>query len=154
MFVFLLNIKSLTSRRFVLVPKNPPSPFDEELGCVCSRKNTITNEWVILYDGEEAGMNTKDGRWQMYCSEHGSVISETNKTRAKKALKTPEQWCKSCKRKTKAKIGQPMRKVVDIQDDDKLEREMRFWANKARDNPEKCQIFEKIYGVKPDGFWD
>lgn len=137
--------------------KKPVTPYDDETGCVCARHNTITQQWSVLYDGEETGMSTVDGKWKMWCSEHGSVASETNKARATKALKFPETWCDNCKREAKLKLNnkQPMRKVlIAEQDFERLDREMRFWANKARNNPEKCEIFEKIYGTKPDKFWD
>lgn len=134
------------------MPKKSPTPYDDELGCVCVRKNIISGEWAVLYDARLAGMSESDGRWKMLCSEHGAIVSERTKAQASKALRSPETWCKNCKRKAKAKT-KPMKPIVVSDDKEKLEREMCLLANKVRNNPEKCEIFEKIYGVKPDQYW-
>lgn len=131
-----------------------PSPYDNDPGFVQGKQNPISNGWVILYDGEESGFTTEDGRWQCLCIEHGSMACETAKIRAQKMMKAPETWCKTCKRKKDEKL-RPLRPISQKPEtEESREREMRLWAKKAKNNPEKCRLFEQMYGVKPDGYWD
>ena len=136
------------------MPRKTPSPFDDDLGFVQSKKNDLTSGWIVLYDGDEAGFSVDSGRWHLLCTEHGSIEAETNKVRAKALLKTPEKWCTVCKRRVEDK-DRPLKHLSrEIETTESRDREMRFWAKKAKNNPEKCRLFEQMYGVKPDEYWD
>lgn len=131
------------------------TPHDEEIGFVTSRANSLTRGHVVLYDGDEAGLDTSGGRWSVFCPEHGSLISETSKARATKMLRSPHDWCRQCRkiaRSAQEPASHPMRRVTEKSPED-IEREMRFWAKKAKNNPEKQALFEKMYGVSPEPYW-
>lgn len=130
------------------------TPHDDDDGFVTARAHPVVDGYVILYDAYEAGFETEDGRWTAFCQAHGAMTSETNKIRATKLLQHPENWCDACSR---AKFGPVAMKVVTFDSEktpEAREREMRFWANRARDSHEKQELFERMYGVKPDRFWD
>lgn len=136
------------------MPRKTPSPYDEDPGFAKATKNEYTNGWLVLYDGDEAGFNTDSGRWHVLCTDHGSMVTETNKVRAQKILQTPAVWCSVCKRRHEDK-NKPLRPVSMAREtDESRDREKRFWAKKAKNNPEKCRLFEQMYGVKPDEYWD
>ena len=134
------------------MPARTRSPHDEEPGFVTARVNHLTKGFSILYDGEEAGF---DKKWNVFCSEHGTLATETNKARATKMLKTPESWCKSCARrkKTKERQAEPVRQLKEKTTED-IDKEKRFFARKAKNNPVKQALFTKIYGVGPELYWD
>jgi hypothetical protein len=135
--------------------RRTPTPYDEDLGFVTSRRSS-GNSFVILYDGIEAGFDTSAGRWNMFCPDHGTLVPETNKAKATKMLKDPLVWCKSCARakKRKERSALPMKLVVIEKTAEEQDREKRFWATLTKNNPEKQELFEKMYGVRPDQFWD
>lgn len=137
------------------MPARTKSPHDEELGFITARVNRLTKSFSILYDGEEAGFDISKGKWNVFCSEHGTLTAETSKARATKMLKSPENWCKSCARKKKAKerLAEPVRQLKEKTSED-IDKEKRFFAKKAKNNPEKQILFEKIYGVGPELYWD
>jgi hypothetical protein len=126
----------------------------DEAGFVCARDNEITRNKVILYDGYFAELPIVEGRWSLFCSEHGTLVADTNKRRAIKRLKDPTEWCGECAAKREHDLHRPMRTVLDERSPDDLDREMCFWAKMARNNPEKCMLFETIYGVSPEAYWD
>lgn len=130
------------------------TPHDEDDGFVTARQHPVVDGFVILYDGNEAGFETENGRWTVFCQPHGSMSNDTNKTRATKLLKSPEEWCSACSR---IKFGAVTLKVVTYDNEknaEAKEREMRFWAKRARESSEKQELFERMYGVKPNGYWD
>lgn len=129
------------------------TPHDEDDGFVAARANPFTNDYVVLYDGYEAGFQTDTGRWTLFCQNHGSMTQETSKARAKKLLQTPDAWCDAC---SAVRFGPVTLKVValDTESPEALDQEMRFWARRTKASSEKQKLFEKMYGVKPDGYWD
>jgi hypothetical protein len=131
------------------------SPHDDDEGFVLARVHPIVDGYVVLFDGQEAGFETEQGKWTMFCPAHGSMGHETSKARATKLLHNPDTWCEAC---ANARYGAVAMKVVTLDNKDKspdvVEREMRFWAAKSRNSAEKQALFEKMYGVKPDGYWD
>jgi len=131
------------------------SPHDEETGFVSARENVQTKGWVVLYDGEEAGFDTQPGRWNLFCPAHGALMTETSKTRANKLLRNPQDWCPQCRTIASAEIEVEGTRIIRLdKTPEELEREMRFWAKKAKNNPEKQALFEKMYAVSPERFWD
>jgi hypothetical protein len=134
------------------------STGNEEAGFVASRPNPLTRGETILYDGYDAGLNTEEGRWSLFCPDHGVLVPNTNKAKATKLLRSPSDWCPQCAVLAKAANEpphhhRPMARVTEKTPED-LDREMRFWAKKARYDPEKEALFEKMYGVGPQTFWD
>lgn len=130
------------------------TPYDDDDGFVAARPHPIVDGFVVLYDGVEAGLESDGGRWAVLCQSHGAMASETSKARATKMLQTPENWCDACSR---AKFGSVAMKVVTFDNEkspEAQEREMRFWANRTRGSHEKQELFERMYGEKPDGYWD
>jgi hypothetical protein len=117
----------------------------DEAGFVTSRRNPLTRGQTVLYDGDEAGLDTEDGRWSMFCREHGALVPHTNRAKATKLLRSPQDWCPQCAN---------LAKTAQEPTPQDLEREMRFWAAKARHDPEKEALFEKMYGVGPETYWD
>jgi hypothetical protein len=59
-------------------------------------KTRATGTHVGVYDGNEAGMDTYAGRWQMVCEEHGWVISHETLTAALAHAPHPGEWCDRC----------------------------------------------------------
>lgn len=130
----------------------------DEAGFVTSRPNPLTRGYTILYDGDDAGLNIEDGRWSLFCPDHGVLASNTNKARAIKLLRSPQEWCEQCAVLARAANEpphppKPMVRFVEKTPED-LDREMRFWAGKARHDPEKEALFLKMYGVSPESYWD
>jgi hypothetical protein len=128
------------------------SPHDDDEGFVAARAHPVVDGYVVLYDAHEAGFETED-RWAAFCQPHGCMMTETSKARASKLLSTPDDWCDACSR---AKYGPVAMKVVTYNEKnpEAVEREMKFWAQRARGSCEKQELFERMYGVKPDGYWD
>lgn len=129
------------------------NPYVKDLGFVSARKSPITTGWVVLYDGRIAGFDLKKGRWHLYCPDHGSMFAETNKARATKLMGNPAGWCGVCKKHHDDK-HRPMKPMILNDSQEAKDREMALWAKRAKNNPEKCRLFEQMYGVKPDRFWD
>lgn len=115
-----------------------------EPGFVCSCKNNLTGQENVLYDTGEKP------RWNVACIAHAKNSQQKNKKIATSLLKTPEFWCNGCfDLEDLRKAEKMLNDSVDRPDDQKL----KMWAKIAQGNPEKCQIFESIYGLKPDSFW-
>jgi len=70
--------------------------MNKTLGLICSRRNRQTKKIYSLYDGDEAGMDTSSGRWQVVCEEHKAVCSLTKKEAALRWLSNPLIWCERC----------------------------------------------------------
>ncbi len=130
------------------------TPHDDEDGFVTARSNANVDGYVVLYDGREAGFDTDNGRWSMFCSAHGSIQNETSRQRATKMLAAPESWCRMCARAIEERTQTRTLQVRSIKrmPDDK-DHELRFWAKKAKNSPEKQALFEQMFGVRPDAYW-
>lgn len=148
------SFRPAQNRREVTLARRIQTPHDDDDGFALARANPVGDGFLILYDGYEAGFDTENGRWTAFCPAHGSMTQETSKARATKLLSVPETWCDACARQ---KFGPVALKVVNYEErrtPEAVEREMRFWAQRARDSHEKQELFERMYGVKPNGYWD
>jgi len=132
------------------------TPHDEESGFVSARENTLTRGWTVLYDGTLAGFSCDNGKWHLFCAEHGALIPKTNKAAAIKELKSPEKWCNQCRSVKIHRDSPPTSRAVKLNQKtpESVNREMRFWASKAKNSPEKQILFEKMYGVAASLYWD
>lgn len=118
-----------------------------EPGFSCSCINHLTGKENVLYD---SGVKEKPLRWSLACITHAKNSLIGNKKTALKLLKTPELWCTGCIELDDLKKAEKiLNKSANRPDDQQL----RLWAKLAEGNPEKCAIFEKIYGLKPDLYW-
>jgi hypothetical protein len=61
--------------------------------CSINRQN---GRIITVYDGELAGMDTSDGRWQTVCEEHGYIICHTTRHLAIAHAADPCGWCEEC----------------------------------------------------------
>lgn len=130
------------------------TPHESDLGYVTSKPNRLTDGYCVLYDGMEAGFDDiSSGKWVLLCPEHGAVYHETNKQRALKLLAQPVEWCGGCDRVDHERRPKPTIVFKDKKTDAEREEERRFWAKKAQGDDEKCVLFERMYGVKPDVYW-
>ncbi len=141
-----------------MVGRKLKTPHDDEDGFTHACSHPHLDGYVVLYDGEEAEFSTDNGRWVMFCVPHGGLGKETNQQRAKKAMKTPEAWCRGCKRVLSDRTAQmkmvkfergPKKKTAE-----EREAEMRFWAKKAKNSKEKQALFREMFGVSPEAYWD
>lgn len=128
------------------------NPIASEPGYVASRINPETGEPIVLYDGPLAGFADKP-RWVVVCALHGTIIAETNQRRARSLLRAPEAWCECCKT-----VAEPVPSVHIIpfrqKTPDEQEQELRIMAQRTKNDPEKVELFEKVYGVSPRMFWN
>lgn len=131
------------------------TPHDDEEGFVTAKTNPNTDGYVVLYDGPEAGFDAENGRWSLFCSSHGSIATETNRQRAIKRLAAPELWCPACARviEERSQSTRTMQVRTMVQKTVDRESELRFWAKKAKNSPEKQALFEQMFGVPPDPYW-
>lgn len=122
----------------------------DEDGFVEARANPYTAQDVILYDADGTGFDRKDGRWVVYCAEHGETTQETNRRRAQKLMREPEAWCSKCGRveKDEEVDGLAAKPVPFSQKSPEDQaREIRYAAMLVEASPEKVALFERIYGV-------
>lgn len=120
------------------------SKHSSEIGFVCSCINTLTDEENVLYDTK-----TKP-RWNLTCIAHASNSQQLNKKIATKLLKSSELWCSVCFELDDMKKAEKILNKIENRPDDQ---QLKLWANLVKGNQEKCDIFEKIYGFKPDLYW-
>jgi hypothetical protein len=128
-------------------------PHQDEDGFVKAKLNPNTDEYVVLYDGHESGMDTDHGRWSIFCAAHGSIHGETNRQRAIKLLNVPEKWCKACANIIEERTQTLTIKIKPQKSPENREKELRFWAKKAKNSPEKQALFEQMFGERPDAYW-
>lgn len=132
--------------------KGRHNPHLNEPGYIYSRFNKDNDDWIVLYDGSIAGLKEK-GRWVVSCAAHGTLISETNQRRAKKLMAEPEKWCDTCK---SIKTPRPTLHIIPFEKKSPEDKniELKKMAEKIKDNPEKFDMFEEVYGVRPNLYWD
>lgn len=54
--------------------------------------------WVSLYDGRAEGLDTSDGRWQVVCERHGSILTvATLRTAQLDVHGDPAEFCEGCR---------------------------------------------------------
>ena len=134
--------------------REPNSRADEH-GFVVARTNPNTNKQVVLYSGEEAGFDITEGKWTIFCTEHGAFASERNQRRARKLLREPHEWCPECKKLQEQVPDLPAKLVpYDQKDAEQKAKELRFMANIVKSKPEKARLFEIAYGVSAEQYWD
>lgn len=135
--------------------KTTSKPHADEAGFITAKTNHRTQQDNVLYDAKDSGFDETEGRWVVFCVAHGSVAQETNQKRARKLLSTPETWCGHCRSLAEPQppvsTARPVPFALKTPQDQ--ERELRFAAMMVRDNPEKIALFERVYGVKPEGYW-
>lgn len=113
------------------------------------------NKQVVLYSGEEAGFDTTEGKWTIFCTEHGAFASESNQRRARKLMREPHHWCPECKKLQEQVPDLPAKLVpFEQKDADQKAKELRFMANIVKHKPEKASLFERAYGVRAEQYWD
>jgi hypothetical protein len=127
----------------------------DEQGFVVARTNPNTNRSVVLYSGEEAGFDITEGKWTIFCTDHGTFANESNQRRARKLMREPHQWCPECKKLQEQAPDLPAKLVpYDQKDADQKAKELRFMANIVKLKPEKAKLFEIAYGVSAERYWD
>ena len=72
-------------------------PHNLDFGYIAERRNQITGEWCVIYDAEAQGIDTGGIKYATVCTAHGTCISSKNLTNARIDMKTPEEWCGSCR---------------------------------------------------------
>jgi hypothetical protein len=122
------------------------SVHSSEPGFSCFCINSLSGNENILYD---AGVKEKP-RWSLVCIAHAKNTQCKIKKTAVQLLKTPELWCSGCFELDDLKKAE---KILNSSSNRPDDQQLRLWAKLAEGNPEKCAIFEKIYGLKPDLFW-
>lgn len=137
-----------------MAKRSHSNPHADEAGYVAASLNARTGQYVVLYDGRLAGFDTSEGHWTVFCVTHGSFCCETNQRRARKLMKEPAVWCEECRDVDEA--PRIPRRVVpfSLKSPEEQQKELRFMAKMVKGNAEKVALFETIYGVKPDAFWD
>lgn len=55
-----------------------------------------TGTLVVVYDGEEQGMDTEAGRWQTVCEDHAYIASHDTLAIARSFASAPEEFCEPC----------------------------------------------------------
>lgn len=63
---------------------------------VGSHLSTPPVYYVVVVDGDAAGLDTAGGRWQDVCDYHGGVCSHETLALALRFASTPEDWCELC----------------------------------------------------------
>lgn len=128
-----------------------------EAGFLSAWLNPRTDLYVVLYDSAEAGFKSdRQSKYTIFCAAHGTTCCESNLRRAKSLMKTPDFWCKECGQIEDDTAEQPTLKVVpyDLKTPEDQDYEMRVLAQMIRGDAEKIQLFETVYGIKPDLYWD
>lgn len=76
-------------------------------GCVQIRRNRETGTRVGVYNGEQAGLDTDDGRtpWSTICEDHGSICSHPTLALARDHAAEPSGWCEDCQAETDLASG-------------------------------------------------
>lgn len=71
----------------------------ERAGCRSLRVARSTDRLVGVYAGEEAGLDTDDGRapYSTVCEVHGSVVCHPTLRLAEAHAADPAGWCESCR---------------------------------------------------------
>ena len=127
------------------------NPHKDEAGYESSRANEMSGGFCVLYNAQQAGFDASGGRWAVFCSSHGVVVTHANKRVAISLLREPQRWCNMCKDLHEIQQAEHVLTLRHRRDD---EDQLRLWANLARGNPEKSALFEDMYGMKPDAYWD
>jgi hypothetical protein len=67
-------------------------------GCRYAAKARSTGTLVLVLHGEEAGLDTDDGRqpWSTVCDDHGTVCCHQTLALARSHAACPEGWCEEC----------------------------------------------------------
>ena len=128
-----------------------------EAGFLSAWLNPRTDLYVVLYDSSEAGFkNDRHAKYTLFCAAHGTTCCESNVRRAKSLMKTPDFWCQDCAKIEDDGQDAPALKVVpyDLKSPEEQDREMRLMAQMIRGDVEKARLFETVYGVRPDLYWD
>lgn len=74
-----------------------PTPVEE------STSNTDTGVTVTLATAEWLGLDPKGSKWYLVCEDHGELLSGTNRATLKSYMRSPSQWCETC-RETKTSM--------------------------------------------------
>jgi len=74
-----------------------PTPVEE------STSNTDTGVTVTLATAEWLGLDPKGSKWYLVCEDHGELLSGTNRATLKSHMRSPSQWCETC-RETKTSM--------------------------------------------------
>jgi len=72
-------------------------PYNGDPGYVCSRRNDINREWVVIYDAQQCPgqFDDSDGRWVAMCMKHETICNSASLKSARPFLKFPE-FCEEC----------------------------------------------------------
>lgn len=70
-------------------------PYNDMAGYVCSRRNEVNRNWVVICDAAEQGLDTDGGRWVVLCIEHGTLVNVTSVKLGRPLLKIPD-FCEEC----------------------------------------------------------
>jgi hypothetical protein len=126
-----------------------------ETGFLTAWQNPGTGLNIVVYDSKDAGFSSDHQKYTLYCAAHGATCCETNLRRAKSLMRTPKFWCNECNELADDDAHQALRVVpYDLKSPEERERELRVMAQMIRGDVEKAALFETVYGVKPDRFWD
>lgn len=86
----------MTTKTSTWAPRPRKSGPDAYAGLRRTYPNALTRDWVGLYDGGPAGMDTEAGRWQTVCEAHGSICSHDTLCVAIAFAKDAPEWCEDC----------------------------------------------------------
>lgn len=64
-------------------------------GLRVTRLNKYTGSWLSLYNAEEAGLDSSDGKWTTVCEAHGTICNHKTFDIARLHLSSAN-WCEEC----------------------------------------------------------
>ena len=123
------------------------NPYKSDIGYVASRKNPLTLEYNILYDGKYTEHGQKNGRWILVCSKHDTVRHDYNKQHSISLLKQSNTWCDYCKNLTKMEEAEL---ILTLRTNRETSEQLQRLAYFALNDPEKRVLFEELTGQVPE----
>lgn len=74
-------------------------PHSHLAGYIAERRNPITDDYNIIFDAAEQGIDDTDGRYAVVCNAHGAILNTTNLPTARSAMKS-SCFCEECMAET------------------------------------------------------
>lgn len=70
--------------------------LSDEAGARAVYRNALTGEHVVVYEGDEAMLDTDGGRWSNICEAHAECVAFETLAQAKEFAANPAEWCEEC----------------------------------------------------------
>lgn len=75
--------------------KSIRKPHNQDAGYIASLRSGLNKGYIVIYNTEEQGLSSNDGKYAVVCQTHNQIVNTTSLPKARASMKCPD-FCSEC----------------------------------------------------------